>query len=228
MTQTANPSIEIILAQSPFFSAFPNAALSKLSRAVSMQALRRGRFLYKPEEAAKGLYLVLNGRIKLAVIEDGREQIKAIVRPGQLFGENGLTGQTFRTEHALAMDRQVDVLFVPSEALIEVMLQWPEVQMLVLNHVGQQLRLAQERLEALVFQDARSRIISFLREGAKNYGVKVGFEILLRQFPTHREVASLTDTSRQTVTMVLSELRRKKVIHVDRNNLLIRDMTALG
>jgi CRP-like cAMP-binding protein len=82
-------------------------------------------------------------------------------------------------------------------------------------------------LERLVFKDSRSRIIDFLLELSDQKGERVGFEIVLRKFMTHQELANMTATSRQTVTTVLNDLRSKDIIKFDRRRLLIRDREKL-
>jgi CRP-like cAMP-binding protein len=44
---------------------------------------------------------------------------------------------------------------------------------------------------------------------------------------THKDIAALTGTSRQTVTTILNELKDKNLINFDRKKILIRDLTAL-
>lgn len=44
---------------------------------------------------------------------------------------------------------------------------------------------------------------------------------------THKDIASLTGTSRQTVTTILNELKEANVINFDRKRILIRDLNKL-
>ena len=85
----------------------------------------------------------------------------------------------------------------------------------------------ERKIESLVFKDARTRIIDFLRDTALEKGQKVGFEMMIKNHFTHKDIASLTGTSRQTVTTVMNELREKNLINFDRRRILIRDMEKL-
>jgi len=49
-----------------------------------------------------------------------------------------------------------------------------------------------------VFKDARTRIVEFLKELVEEKGQKVGFEIMIRNHYTHKDITSLTATSGQT------------------------------
>jgi CRP/FNR family cyclic AMP-dependent transcriptional regulator len=208
----------------PLFQAVSPAALEHLLRSHTVMTFKRNRKIFASGEVANGLFLVIEGRVKLYAEIDGREQIRSIVSEGEVFGEGCLIGMDNRCEMAVALDKKVVAAYFPLVTLLDWTRQFPEVQAQMLRYFGDQLFRAQQRLEALVFLDSRSRILHYLRETAQKKGVSVGYEVLIRQFPTHREVASLTDTSRQTVTLVFGELRRSNAIHIDRNNLLIRDM----
>ena len=88
--------------------------------------------------------------------------------------------------------------------------------------------LMDSAIESLVFKDDWTRIIEFLNDTAIDKVQKVGFEIMIKIHLTHKDIASLTGTSRQTVTTVMNELREKNLINFDRRRILIRDMDKLG
>jgi len=45
---------------------------------------------------------------------------------------------------------------------------------------------------------------------------------------THQDIANITCTSRQTVTLVLNELRKDNLIYFNRGKILVRDMAKLA
>src|SRR5690606_17504447 len=93
--------------------------------------------------------------------------------------------------------------------------------------IGLRLRKAERMIASLLFKSSRQRIVEFLLDLADEYGQKVGFETLVKEFFSHKIIAGLTATSRQTVTTVLNELKRKNIINFDRKRLLIRDLELL-
>jgi len=93
--------------------------------------------------------------------------------------------------------------------------------------IGFRLRKVERRLESLIFKDARTRIIDFIKDMAKEQGKKIGDEILVKHFLTHQDIANLTATSRQTVTTVLNDLKDNDLIYMERNKFLIRDINKL-
>ncbi len=85
----------------------------------------------------------------------------------------------------------------------------------------------ERKIELLVFKDAHTRIVEFLKDAASWKGKKVGFETMIQTQLTHKDIAALTGTSRQTVTTVLNELKEKNLINFDRKKILIRDLDKL-
>jgi len=93
--------------------------------------------------------------------------------------------------------------------------------------MGMRIRKLERKVESLVFKDARTRIIDFLKDAAEWKGKKVGFETMIPTKLTHKDIANLTGTSRQTVTTILNELKESNLINFDRRKILIRDLEKL-
>jgi CRP-like cAMP-binding protein len=52
--------------------------------------------------------------------------------------------------------------------------------------------------------------------------------MLLKHQLTHQDIANITCTSRQTVTLVLNELKKSDLIYFNRGKILVRDMASLS
>jgi CRP-like cAMP-binding protein len=113
------------------------------------------------------------------------------------------------------------------EELRELMFENKELSFKILKLIGLRLMKLERKLELLVFKDARTRIIEFLKDTAAWKGKKVGFETMIPTKLTHKDIASLTGTSRQTVTTILNELKEQNLINFDRKKILIRDIDKL-
>jgi len=191
-------------------------------------AFKKGEYIYRSNDKSSYLYLVTKGRIKVGVLsDDNKKIIKAVVQKGEIFGELALVGTNTRTDFAQAMS-EVYVQAIPLTTVKELMAQSGTFMEQMLGLVGERLLKTQRRLEMLVFKDARSRIIAFLRDLVLERGRPVGYELLVDKFFTHQEIANLTDTSRQTVTTILNELRDENYIYFDRKRLLVRDVKKLS
>lgn len=194
-----------------------------------MTKYKKEEFVYFPEDASNYIYMIAEGRIKIgSYLEDGKESVKAILSKGEIFGELALTGEEKRQDFAQAMDSETIVCPMTLEDMQNLMAGNKQLSFKMLKLIGLRLRKVERRLESLVFKDARTRIIEFLRDEANEKGKKIGFEMMIPSHLTHKDIAALTGTSRQTVTTILNELREKNIINFDRRKILIRDMELLA
>jgi CRP-like cAMP-binding protein len=190
---------------------------------------KKNEFIYFENEPSEHLYLIANGRVKIgSYTADGREIVKAILSQGEIFGELALAGEERRPDFAQALDDDTTVCPMSIQDMQELMANNKPLNLKIIKLIGLRIKKLERKVESLVFKDARTRIIEFLRDMAIEKGKKVGFETMFRNYLTHRDIASLTGTSRQTVTMVLNELKDKNIINFDRRRFLIRDMEKLA
>lgn len=200
----------------------------EVSEKTTMINASKGQFIYFPEDPSKSIFFLKEGRIKIGnSSEDGRENIKTILHPGEVFGELALTGMGVREDFAQALDRNVLICAMSAEDMEELMERNARMSMQVTKLIGFRLRKMERKLKALIFKDARTRIIDFIREMAEEVGQPAGDEVLIRHYLTHQDIANLTASSRQTVTTVLNELRSANIINFERKRILVRDLAKL-
>jgi CRP-like cAMP-binding protein len=217
-----------LLGRMPILSSLNQSELEQLANATQLRRLARFHFIYMPDENADYLYFLLKGKIKIGTFSpDGREVIKEILQPEQIFGETALSGEMVRSDFAQAMQEEVEILAVRMADFRQMIQQSSALMFSCLQHLNQRLVRVEERLASLVLKDARERIIEFLLETADREGRKVGYETLVKHQLTQQEIANLTGTSRQTVTSVLNDLRKSNLIYFNRNSILIRDLHSL-
>jgi CRP/FNR family cyclic AMP-dependent transcriptional regulator len=196
-----------------------------LSRPVTR---RKNEPLFPSGQPPEKTFVLLSGRVKMGTVaKDGREVVSSILYKGDLLGETGLwtTGQ--RGPFAVALDKQVELLEFQAADFRRLLQRLPNVAQYVLRAVGAKLLEAENRSRALLFDPARKRVVDRLKLMVQREGVAIGYELLLRNCPTHQDLADLAGTSRQTVTSILNDLRQQQLLHIDRKNILVRDLDAL-
>lgn len=187
----------------------------------------KGEYLYLPDDPADKVFFLIDGRVKVGIYgESGKEITKAVLGRGSVFGELSLIGEDHRRDFAFAMeDSRVSILTV--EAMNAMMRDHSGLSLFLMRAMGARVRELEHRLESLIFKDSRTRVVEFLYDLARRCGQRVGYEMLIRNFFTHQEIANFTATSRQTVTTVLNDLRSRNIITFNRRRLLVRDMGRL-
>ncbi len=187
----------------------------------------KGSYIYLPDEYADKIFFLTDGRVKIGTYSDqGKEVTTAILGPGEVFGELSIIGESSRHDFAYAME-DTHVCIMSVEDMKGMMREYNALTLFLMKVMGSRMLEMEQRLQSLVFKDSRTRIIEFLHELAEKKGQRVGYEMLVRKFLTHQEIANLTATSRQTVTTVLNELRNENIITFNRKRMLVRDMDKL-
>jgi CRP/FNR family transcriptional regulator, cyclic AMP receptor protein len=200
-----------------------------MGSAHEFKKFKRDQIIYRPNEPSHSIYMIADGRVKIVhYLDDGKEVVKAILTKGEIFGELALAGEDKRTDFAQAMDEGTSICPMSIDELKALMWEDKELSFRLLKLVGLRLMRMERKLELLVFKDARTRVIEFLKDAAAWKGKMVGFETMIQTKLTHKDIAALTGTSRQTVTTILNELKDKNLIYFDRKKILIRDLETLA
>ena len=190
--------------------------------------MKKDEYIYFPEDPSSSIFFLKKGRVKIGSYSDsGKEIIKAILNPGEIFGELSLVGQEKRNDFAIALDKDIIVCSLGISDMEKMIEANPLIGIKVTKLIGFRLQKIERRFESLVFKDARTRIVDFIIDLGKDIGKEIGKEILVKHNLTHMDMANLTATSRQTVTTVLNELKEQNLIHLERNQFLIRDIDNL-
>lgn len=210
------------------FDGLSKEMMMEVGERTTMLNAKKGQFIYFPEDPSKSIFFLKRGRIKIGqTSEGGRETLKVILHPGEVFGELALTGEEKRGDFAQALENDVLICAMGIEDLEEMMGRNPSLGIKITKLIGFRLKKIERKLNDLIFKDARTRIIDFIREMGEEHGRPAGDEVLIKHSLTHQDIANLTASSRQTVTTLLNELREKNIINFERKRILVRDMSKL-
>lgn len=191
--------------------------------------IERNRHVFEPYDKSDSIFFLIEGVVKIAYnSDDGREIIKAVLHNHSIFGEHSLTGEERRENYATVMTPEAKILAVETETINELMEGNIKLAKCIINFFGSKLKNSEARLESLFLNDARERIVEFIKINANTFGKQIGFELLLKHTFTQQDIANYTGTSRQTVTTVLNELRKTNKIHFKGKSMLIRNIAALS
>ena len=89
---------------------------------------------------------------------------------------------------------------------------------------GLRIRKLQRNLEDLLYKDSETRIKEFILNYITEFGDKKDGILKAKNLLSHKDIAQLTNTSRQTVSNVLSKLRRDGVIDYNSKEILFASM----
>ena len=206
-----------------------HSELDYLSQHVECLQFGKKEVIFDHGSDSECIYLLSKGSIKLgSILEEGKELIKYIAQPGDIFGEKALLNEKPRESFAISVRDNVQVWKIPVYALRKLMATNSQLALYFAGIIQNRLSTMERRLGNFVSKNARSRIVDFIKYNAETRGKQVGFEILINHKLTHQDIANITGTSRQTVTSVLNELKRMNLIYFNGMGILVRDIARLA
>lgn len=202
----------------------------KIETFTTTKKLNKNEHVFFEDDPSTDIYFLASGRIKFGNFSDkGKENIKSIIYEGEMFGELALVSDddTTRKDFARAMEDDTYVCVIALDDMKQLIETHPILNKKVMKLITKRLKRTERRLENLIFKDARTRLIDFIKELAQDVGKQVGHEILVKHKLTHQEIASITSISRQKVTTLLNELKQEDKIYLERKSMLIRNIATL-
>jgi len=217
---------EDILRRAPLLAAVDEESAKAIIARMRAVDLSRGDRLFHEGDPGDALYVIETGKIKLARrAADGRENLLAILGPGEMFGELSLFDPGPRVATAVAVSNaRVHSLtrddFVP-------LLDQPRVALSLLAALGRRLRRTNEALADLVFSDVPGRVAKALLDLSSRFGRPVEDGVLVAHELTQEELAQLVGASRETVNKALADFAGRGWLRLEARAVTILDVERL-
>jgi CRP/FNR family cyclic AMP-dependent transcriptional regulator len=215
------------LGGSPLFAALDPEAQDALQRRMDVVKLRRGETLFTEGDRGDRLYIVTTGKVKLGrTAADGRENLLAVLGPGEMFGELSLFDPGPRTATATAVTATT-LSGLGNDALDPLLSQRPEVAGRLLAALARRLRRTNEAMADLIFSDVPGRVAKALLDLAQRFGVETEDGLRVTHDLTQEELAQLVGASRETVNKALADFASRGWLRLDGRAVVILDLDRL-
>ena len=194
------------------FELLPPRAIKRFVSVGEERTFCKGASLSHSAELGEWIYILKRGRIKLSRFsDDGRELVVGVIEPGELFGEEALRSSGARSTSAEALDA-VELCVLKIEDFDRLLIEYPDISVLLWRGMSRRLQSAHERMADLVFKSIAGRLAGFLLRLAERYGSRNGSKIFLNHRITHQEIANRIGSTRETVTATLNGFRRQGLL----------------
>src|SRR5215204_6037574 len=203
------------------------AEIKQLSLRVPDTYIMQGQIFYTPKERSEKLFMLKKGRVRIyRVGPDGRELTLTVVGPATVFGEMSLTSQRLENAYAEAMEPSV-ICALKRHNLERLVMNKPQVGLKMMSVLSERLSLAEDRMEDIALKEVPARLASFILQLIESEGVVTseGYKIPTRY--THRHLATMIGSKRETVTKAFSMLQQIGVVELKRRRIHVRDIKAL-
>ena len=199
-----------------------------LSNKVTLKTYSRKSIVFQPNDLSNRLYLVLSGKVKIEILNGHKNWlVRDLIAPGELFGINGLFGQTTHREYARTLRTKVEVIIFKNADLRRIM----EVNFgfaeKLMRLAAQKAVALEQRSIAITFQSANERLLRFLLGRLEKEGERKGPDWFYDSQITQEELGAYIGTGRQTVTEILTELQSKNVLTYNWGKFWVHDREGL-
>jgi CRP-like cAMP-binding protein len=202
--------------------------IKQLCIITGFKKANKGDIIYFSSSDLPRIYLLKKGNIKIvSVDEEGNETIKEILQKGDLFGELSLENDGDVNEYAKVLTDEVSICSFLLSDFEDLLVRNPSLALSYTKFVGLKMKRFKNNYSNLVSKDARTRLISFIKDWAEREGIQEGKKYTISNYLTQTDIAQIICTSRQTATLLLNELEEKNLIYYNRKEIIIEDISRL-
>lgn len=215
------------LDRAPLFAGLSSGDAEALRSSMTEAKLERGDLLFAEGDEGDRLYVVVDGKVKLTrSAADGRENLLAVVGPGEMFGELSLFDPRPRTASAVAITDTV-----LAELCNDKLRQWlqgrPQVAEKLLQALAQRVRRSNDILADLVFTDVPGRVAKALLDLADRFGEETHEGLHVNHDLTQEELAQLVGASRETVNKALADFASRGWLQIEARAVIVYEVERL-
>jgi CRP-like cAMP-binding protein len=187
------------------------------------QAYEAGSTIYEEGTAADRCFLVEEGRVRLVKTIRQTERSVAVMRRGELFGEDALLPQARRSATALALT-DLTVLSLDRATFGSLVAGNPEVASRLVEQLVRRLRHAEEQLENSMLRDDPSRVVNtLLRVGGATPPGPEGVTVAMSPL----ELSSRVGADVDSIKRVIQQLREGGYLEIAEERIVIPDLEPL-
>lgn len=183
--------------------------------------------IFLPGDQSDKVYLLKAGVVKISKYsDDGKEIILGMVNPGEIFGELALIDPGQR-EHVAEAVMDSFVCIVDRKHFLHYLQKNPQMSLHITKIIGLRLKNLGQRVEDLVFRNVHQRLAGLLLDLLEDYGYEKRGNKYIYVRLTHNDIASLTGSTRETITAALNDFKRRGMIDFDGRRLVILNRDEL-
>ena len=210
------------------FCNLSTATLHAFERIKFASAYPRGAVLFMEGQPAHGIFILCMGQAKLSLsARDGKAIILNLAEPGEVLGLGAtVSGKPYELTAETMTPCQVN--FVKREDLLRFLKQNSEACFKVAEQLSVKYNNACHEIRTLgLSHSAGERLANLLLDWSCRNGQSKSVEPHIRVALTHTEIAQRIGTSRETVTRLFADLKKRRIVQGNGSTLLIRNKDAL-
>ena len=202
----------------PLLAALDAPTLADLSRCMHRCSYRAGQTITAEGERPLGVFFVLRGRVRLSrTAPDGRQQVLAVLNPGEHFDLVPVLDGLPNPSTARAMNPVECLLLVRSD-LSDLISHHPDLALATMSALANQLREMVELVDDLAFRSVRARLARYLLEESAGGAAEL----------TQQELAERAGTVREIAGRALRRMAQEGLVRLERGRVIVLDPSGLA
>jgi len=210
-----------------FFCGFSQPVLQAMNEVSHRSTLPAGAILFVEGQDPRGMFVICSGKVNLSTTSrEGKILILKTAVAGDALGLSAaVSGTVYEATAETATPCQLN--FIDRKHFLELMETHAETGVHTAQCLSREYQSAYRDIHDLVLTRSSSgKLARLLLSQSPRQGLEAPGTWLTAPM-THEEMAQRIGASRETVTRLLSILRKKQLIRLDGPSLFIRDRTGL-
>jgi CRP/FNR family transcriptional regulator len=210
-----------------FFCAFSPESLEAFNQIKRAAVFPEDSVIFSEGQTPRGIFMLCQGQAKLSITSrDGATLILRIAKPGEVLGLHAVvTGKPY--EATVETMRPCLLNFVNREDFLRFLRAHGDACLHAAQHISRECHDAYDVVRSIgLSQSVSGRVAKFLLASAAEGKVTDG-AVHVKLALTHEEISQLTGTSRESITRILSGLRKKDIADLKKSTLTIHNKPAL-
>jgi len=200
-------------------------AVQKLNEIKSTAVYPKSAMLFIEGQQPRGVFVLCTGKAKLSTSSiEGKTVIIKISEPGDVLGLNA-TISNHPYEVTAEMIEPGQANFITRDALLHFLREHGEVALRVAEQLSQNYYTAYEEIRTLGLAaspaEKFAKLLLSWDSGQTNGSKQIKLTL------THEEIAEMIGTTRETVSRLFSDFKKKQLLQLKGSNLVIRNKPAL-
>jgi CRP/FNR family transcriptional regulator, cyclic AMP receptor protein len=210
-----------------FFCRFSQDVLRSVDAVSHHTIMPAGAVLFVEGQTPRGVFVLCSGKVKLSTTsKEGKVLILKQAEAGEALGLSAaISGTNYVMTAEAASPCQLD--FISRQDLMSLLQRESEVGVHAAQWLSREFQGTYRDIHDLVLARSSSGKLARLLLSCAPQGVSGSEEFHLRSAMTHEEMAQRIGSSRETVTRLLSHLKKKRLIRLEGATLVIRDRNGL-
>jgi CRP/FNR family transcriptional regulator, cyclic AMP receptor protein len=175
----------------------------------------KGSLLFVEGEQPRGVFILCSGRAKLTTSStEGKTLIVKIAEPGEVLGASAtILDKPYEVSAETLEPAQLN--FIKRDEFLKFLTTHAEACMHTAQQLSEKYHSAQREIRSLgLSQTTGEKLAKLLLDWCDRNGEETTKGVRLKVLLTHEEIAQMIGTTRETVTRLLSDFKKKKIIDV--------------